>query len=73
MIYGISGAQKAMLTAMAVSREKCPAVVILPTEKDILKWTQDISYFAPDIPVLTFPIVETAGFKVAFYRHGTSS
>jgi transcription-repair coupling factor (superfamily II helicase) len=66
MIYGISGAQKSMLTAMAVSREKCPAVVILPTEKDILKWTQDISYFAPDIPVLTFPIVETAGFKVAF-------
>ena len=57
MMTGISGSQKA-LAAAALLKNYDRAVIIVPDQKDIFRWEEDLSFFAPDYDVLPFPLVE---------------
>ena len=62
---GISGSQKA-LAAAALLKNYDRAVIIVPDQKDIFRWEEDLAFFAPDYDVHPFPLVEEAGFHVTF-------
>ena len=65
LITGISGSQKAMAAA-ALLRKYHQAVIIVPEQKDIFRWEEDLGFFAPDLDVAPFPLVEDSGFQVTF-------
>lgn len=65
MISGAGDSQKSLLTAMAAQGDN-PLVIIVPTQKDVLRWEMDLQFFAPELPLYYFPLVEEAGFKVTF-------
>ncbi len=65
MMTGISGSQKA-LAAAALLKNYDRAVIIVPDQKDIFRWEEDLAFFAPDYDVHPFPLVEEAGFHVTF-------
>lgn len=65
MMTGISGSQKA-LAAAALLKNCDRAVIIVPDQKDIFRWEEDLAFFAPDYDVHPFPLVEEAGFHVTF-------
>lgn len=64
-ISGISGSQKALAAASFLQTWK-QAVIIVPDQKDIFRWEEDLAFFAPDVSVLSFPIVEEADVEVTF-------
>lgn len=66
MICGAAGAQKALLTALAEEKLGKPLVVVVPEEKDILRWEEDLSFFSPKLSILPFPVVEEAECQVTF-------
>lgn len=65
MMTGISGSQKA-LAAAALLKNCDRAVIIVPDQKDIFRWEEDLAFFAPDYDAHPFPLVEEAGFHVTF-------
>ncbi|MGN0953750.1 MAG: transcription-repair coupling factor, partial [Dialister sp.] len=65
MVTGISGSQKA-LAAAALLRTYEQAIIIVPDQKDIFRWEEDLAFFAPDWEIHPFPLVEEAGFQVTF-------
>lgn len=65
MMTGISGSQKA-LAAAALLKNYDRAVIIVPDQKDIFRWEEDLAFFAPDYDAHPFPLVEEAGFHVTF-------
>lgn len=65
MMTGISGSQKALLAA-SLLRSFGQAVIVVPEQKDIFRWEEDLAFFAPDFEVHPFPLVEEAGFNVTF-------
>ncbi len=65
LVSGISGSQKALLAASLLSQWKT-AVIIVPEQKDIFRWEQDLAFFMPDVTVLSFPVVEEADVEVTF-------
>lgn len=65
MMTGLSGSQKA-LAAAALLKNYDRAVIIVPDQKDIFRWEEDLAFFAPDYDVHPFPLVEEAGFHVTF-------
>lgn len=64
-ISGAEGAQKALLSSLALENKK-PALLIVPTVADMHRWEEDLQFFLPDAAVLSFPIVEESAFKVTF-------
>ncbi len=64
-LSGISGSQKA-LAAAALLQTWEQAVIIVPDQKDIFRWEEDLAFFAPDISILSFPVVEEADVEVTF-------
>lgn len=65
MMTGISGSQKA-LAAAALLKNYDRAVIIVPDQKDIFRWEEDLAFFAPDYDAHPFPLVEEAVFHVTF-------
>lgn len=65
MVCGADGAQKAWIAA-ALRRKDRPAVCIVPEHRDILRWEEDLAFFAPGVEILPFPVVEKADFAVTF-------
>lgn len=65
LITGISGSQKA-LAAAALLRHYRQAVIIVPDQKDLFRWEEDLAFFAPEADVRPFPLVEDSGFQVTF-------
>lgn len=65
MMTGISGSQKALAAAVLLKNYD-RAVIIVPDQKDIFRWEEDLAFFAPDYDVHPFPLVEEAGFHVTF-------
>ena len=65
MITGISGAQKALAAASLLSLYNS-AVIVVPEQKDIFRWEEDLAFFAPEAEVHPFPLVEDSGFQVTF-------
>ncbi len=65
LITGISGSQKA-LAASSLLRHYGQAVIIVPEQKDIFRWEEDLAFFAPEADVRPFPLVEDSGFQVTF-------
>lgn len=65
LITGISGSQKA-LAAAALLHHYRQAVIIVPDQKDLFRWEEDLAFFAPEADVRPFPLVEDSGFQVTF-------
>ena len=65
MMTGISGSQKALAAAVLLKNYD-RAVIIVPDQKDIFRWEEDLAFFAPGYDVHPFPLVEEAGFHVTF-------
>jgi transcription-repair coupling factor (superfamily II helicase) len=66
LLTGASGSQKALAASLVLSKETKPAILIVPTQKDILTWEEDLHFFLPDLDILSFPVVERADFAVTF-------
>ncbi len=66
MIYGVGGARKPMLAALAARKSKGPVLIVVPSNDDILKWEEDLRFFAPETAITTLPLVDIAGFDVTF-------
>lgn len=64
MISGAFGIQKAYLTYDFC--ESNTILLVVPEQKDIFSWEQDIKFFMPDKKVLFFPIVDRLNFEVAY-------
>lgn len=64
MVCGADGGAKAWI-GEAIRRGKS-AVILVPEHKDIARWEEDLHFFAPDVEILPFPIVEKADFAVTF-------
>lgn len=65
MITGIADAAKALAASGAL--KSCDrAVIIVPETKDIFRWEEDLAFFAPELDIYPFPVVEEAGFQVTF-------
>lgn len=65
MISGAGDSQKALLTAMAAKGDS-PSIIIVPSQKDVFRWEMDLRFFAPDLHLYYFPLVEETGFNVTF-------
>ncbi len=65
MLYGISGAQKALAVAVAMETYQ-KVIIIAPDQKAIFQWEENLAFFAPHVPIYAFPVVEKAGFDVTF-------
>lgn len=65
MISGAGDSQKTLLAAMAADPDK-PMLILVPDQKDIIRWEQDLHFFAPQLQIYSFPVVEEADFKVTF-------
>ncbi len=65
MVSGAGDSQKSLLSALAAKPEKA-MIVLVPEEKDILRWEQDLHFFMPEREILSFPVVEESEFKVTF-------
>lgn len=65
MISGAGDSQKPLLAAL-INTMDAPMVIIVPTQKDVLRWEQDLHFFAPEMELFYFPVVEDADFKVTF-------
>ena len=65
MISGAGDSQKALLTAMAAKGDS-PSIIIVPSQKDVFRWEMDLRFFAPDLRLYYFPLVEETGFNVTF-------
>ncbi len=65
MISGAGDSQKPLLAAMAADPDK-PMLILVPDQKDIIRWEQDLHFFAPQLQIYSFPVVEEADFKVTF-------
>ena len=65
ILYGITGAQKALAVAAALKSYR-RAIIIAPDQKSIFQWEENLAFFAPDLPLYSFPVVEEAGFDVTF-------
>ncbi|MFQ9401255.1 MAG: 2-amino-4-hydroxy-6-hydroxymethyldihydropteridine diphosphokinase [Dialister sp.] len=65
MISGAGDSQKPLLAAMAANLDK-PMLILVPDQKDIIRWEQDLHFFAPQLQIYSFPVVEEADFKVTF-------
>lgn len=64
VICGAEGAQKVWLAEAL--RKGQSAVCIVPEQKDLGRWEEDLRFFSPDIKVMPFPVVEKADFAVTF-------
>ncbi len=62
---GITGSEKA-LALSALLKDWKVAVVIVPEQKDIFRWEEDLAFFAPHVTCLSFPVVEEADVEVTF-------
>lgn len=65
MITGIAGSQKALAIAAAAGKYK-QVLVIVPQQKDVLCYMQDLKFFLGKTEILPFPVVEEAAFQVTF-------
>ncbi|MDU1773084.1 MAG: transcription-repair coupling factor, partial [Dialister micraerophilus] len=64
MISGAFGAQKAYLTSILKNNNS--TLIIVPEQKDIFLWNQDIKFFMPEKQVLFFPIMDKVNFEVTY-------
>ena len=39
---------------------------MVPTQKDIFRWEENLKFFVPDARIFSFPVVEEAGFEGTF-------
>ena len=62
LVYGAEGAAKACIASALFSAQG--AVVIVPDRKAAILWEEDLRFFAPEIPIFSFPVVEYADFSV---------
>lgn len=64
MVCGADGGAKAWIAESV--RKGRPAVILVPEHKDIARWEEDLHFFAPDVEIFSFPVVEKADFAVTF-------
>ena len=50
MISGAGDSQKPLLAAMAADPNK-PMLILVPDQKDIIRWEQDLHFFAPQLQI----------------------
>ena len=65
IINGISGSQKSLAAASLLAKYNT-AVIVVPTQKDIFRWEENLKFFVPDARIFSFPVVEEAGFEGTF-------
>jgi transcription-repair coupling factor (superfamily II helicase) len=61
-VYGVGSSVKVALVALNASRLQKPAIIIVPTKEQQTAWMADLQFFAPDLPVSLFPLVDKADF-----------
>lgn len=62
LVYGAEEAAKACVAAAFLSAR--PAVILVPDRKAAILWEEDLRFFAPELPIFSFPVVEYADFSV---------
>ncbi len=62
LVYGAEGAAKACLASALFSAR--PTVLLVPDRKAAILWEEDLRFFAPELPIFSFPVVEYADFSV---------
>lgn len=65
MIVGAGDSQKALITAL-IENDNRPILLIVPDNKSVIRWTQDLHFFLPTKEIMTCPVVEESDFKVTF-------
>lgn len=61
-IYGLGGSVKTFLTGRALNELHTQAVIIVPTKEQQTMWQSDLRFFAPNIPIFDYPLVDKAVF-----------
>lgn len=64
-LTGISGAQKALAAASLLKKWKT-GIIVVPEQKDIFRWEEDLAFFMPELEMVSFPVVEEADMEVTF-------
>lgn len=59
-IYGLSGSQKAVVTACAVQDHEGPVFVVVPNRASRQAWQEDLAVLCPNRPVYEVPLVDRA-------------
>ena len=65
VLTGIASSQKALALSAAM-QSFGTAIVVVPEQKDIFRWEEDLAFFLPETPIYSFPLVEETGFQVTF-------
>ena len=65
VLTGIASSQKALALSAAMQSFRT-AIVVVPEQKDIFRWEEDLAFFLPETPIYSFPLVEETGFQVTF-------
>ena len=65
VLTGIASSQKALALSAAM-QSFGTAIVVVPEQRDIFRWEEDLAFFLPKIPIYSFPLVEETGFQVTF-------
>lgn len=65
VLTGIASSQKALALSAAM-QSFGTAIVVVPEQRDIFRWEEDLAFFLPETPIYSFPLVEETGFQVTF-------
>ncbi len=65
LFHGIAGSQKALAAAAALLTYQ-KAIIIVPDQKAIFQWEEDLAFFMPDVKIYSFPVLDDAGYDVTF-------
>ncbi len=61
-VYGLTGTAKALTVALHWPKEQGPLVVVARNREHREQWERDLAFFCPDIPILSYPIVDKVHF-----------
>ena len=62
-IYGVGGSVKTSFASRAIMAAGKPALIIVPSKEQETAWQTDLQFFAPELPVYTFPLGDRAVFS----------
>lgn len=62
MVYGISGTQKAFVTALSVCRENRPLLIVTHDREHKEQWERDLQFFCPEMQTLALPVMDRIRF-----------
>ena len=62
VLTGIASSQKALALSAAM-QSFGTAIVVVPEQKDIFRWEEDLAFFLPETPIYSFPLAEETAFR----------